>query len=282
MFCGGLWGSLQGQSRVFVRCTLSWCHLWCLEWFPSFSPSSHISGCSTSTWLRKVLTPLGLGQCQTGFLRTADEILRTEDWYRLPAQLPSIFLCRPLALFLPLSTFCIQIYSRFWLLSWYLAATVLYTGAPNQFLLCKYISLSIPSIHDPFISFSACFQTHSPSPSCSKQLLGLTQNCTYPSPPNRHKANALSLPSCLWSFSRFLTLAFFALCWWTFALKGKEDLSLCTKHQGCSEESLSQTFIPVQRKWDIISLSEIRKAAFLRPPDGLTGVRAYDTSCTEC
>lgn len=149
-----------------------------------------------------------------------------------------------------------------------------------------YISLSTPSIHDPFMSFSACFQIHSLSPSCSKQLLGLTQNCTYPSPPNRHEPNAMSIPSCLWSFSQFLTLStlytFFALCWWTFALKGKEDLSLCMKHQGCSEEPLSQTFIPVQRKWDVISLSEISKAAFLRPRDGLRGVRAYDTSCAEC
>lgn len=40
MFCGGLWGSLQGQSRVFARCVLSWRHLWCLGWFLLFSPSS--------------------------------------------------------------------------------------------------------------------------------------------------------------------------------------------------------------------------------------------------
>lgn len=89
-----------------------------------------------------------------------------------------MFWCLSLALFLPFIA-CIQIHSQLWLLSWYLAVTVLHTGAPNQFLLHKYISLSTPCIHDPFISFSACFQTHSLSLSCSKQLLGLTQSCTY-------------------------------------------------------------------------------------------------------
>jgi len=54
------------------------------------------------------------------------------------------------------------------------------------------------------------------------------------------------------------------------------------KQQGSFEESVSQTFIPIQRKWGVISLSEIREAAFLRPPHGLTGVRAYHAFCTEC
>lgn len=269
MFCGVLWGSLQGQRRVFAMCILSWCQLWCPEWFPLFSPSS-------LTWVLHFHLASQSGDT-TEARSVSDRLPKNrrwntencEGWCKLPAQLPSMFLWLSLAPFLPFSPCCIQIHSQFWLLSWYLAVTVLHTGAPNQFLLHKYVSLSTLSIHDPFMSFSACVQSHSLSLSCSKQLLGLTQNCTYPSPPNRHKPTALSLPSCLWSFSRFLTLCtlytFFVLCWWTFALKGKEDLSLCMKHQGCSEEPLSQTSIPVQRKWDVISLSEIRKAAFLRP-----------------
>lgn len=278
MFCGGLWGPykvragfLQGASFPGVTCG-AWSN------FPYFLPPL-LPGCSIFTWLLKMVIPLGLVSAKLPSRWNSEDC---KAWCKLPAQLPSMFLCLSLAPFLTFSA-RIQIHSQFWLLSWYLAVTVLHTGAPNQFLLHKYISLSTPSKHDPFHKLQCLFSNPFPFPVL--QLLGLTQNCTYPSPPNRHKPNALSLPSCLWSFSRFLTLStlytFFALCWWTFALKGKEDLSLCMKHQGCSEESLSQTFIPVQRKWDVISLSEMRKAAFLRPPDGLTGVRAYDTSCTE-
>lgn len=206
--CEGLYkvraGSLQGASF----------HLWCLEGFPSFSPS----------FLTRVLQFHLVSQSgdTTGARSVSDRLPKnsrwnTEDcegWYKLPAQLPSIFLCLSLALFLPFST-CIQIHSQFWLLSWYLVVTVLHTGAPNQFLLHKYISLSIPSVHDPFISFSACCQTHSLSPSCSKQLLGLTQNCTYPSPPNRHNLMLWASPPASdpsLSFSPLLPFTLSLLC----------------------------------------------------------------------
>lgn len=50
-----------------------------------------LPGCSTFTWLLKVVTPLRLDQCQTGFLRTGDEILRT---VKVDANcLPSFLLC---------------------------------------------------------------------------------------------------------------------------------------------------------------------------------------------
>lgn len=46
-----------------------------------------LSGCSTSTLLLKPVTPLGLGQCQTDFPRTADEIL----WGFIQATCPTSF-----------------------------------------------------------------------------------------------------------------------------------------------------------------------------------------------
>lgn len=159
MYYGGLWESLQGQSSVFAWCILSWCHLRCLEWFPLFSPSS-------LTWVLHFHLASQSGDT-TGVRSVSDRLPKNskwntegcEGWCKLPAQLPFMFLCLSLAPFLPFNA-CIQVHSQFWLLS-YLAVTVLHTGAPDQFLFHKYISLSTPSVHDPFISLSACFQTHS-------------------------------------------------------------------------------------------------------------------------
>lgn len=123
MFCGGLWGSLQGWSRVFAKCILSWRPLWCLEWFPLFSPSL--------TWVLHFHLASQSGD--TTEARSVSDRLHensrwyTEDcegWCKLPAQLPSMFLCLSLALFLPFSACCIKIHSQFWLLSWYLTVTL--------------------------------------------------------------------------------------------------------------------------------------------------------------
>lgn len=51
---------------------------------------------------------------------------------------------------------------------------------------------------------------------------------------------------------------------------------------GKFEKSVSQTFIPVRRKWDVISHFYITEEVSLKPPDGLEGLRAYYIFCTGC